>query len=64
MILMLILLYYLENYAIICIEMVTYPFNPTECPLSVPCWFPDSLFSIRGLITRFLILHTIYVIFS
>ena len=43
MILMLISLYYLENYAIFCIEMVTYPFNPTECPLSVPCKFPDSL---------------------
>ena len=33
MILILISSYYLENYAIICIEMVTYPFNPTECLL-------------------------------
>ena len=29
--------YYLENYAIICIEMVTNPFNPAGCPLFIEC---------------------------
>ena len=38
-ILMLISLYFLENYAIICIEMVTYPFYPTECQFFIECSF-------------------------
>ena len=34
---------YLENYAIILIEMVTYPFDPTECLLFIECPIVDFL---------------------
>ena len=41
---MLIYLYYSKNYVIICIEIVTYPFNPARFhgSLSVGCWFAGS----------------------